>query len=161
MERDLPFVRSPYNYDVDEASDEAGLDCSVDKGRVQQSFEDETNINSIVKRYGLTGKMPENVPQVMQGDFEGVFDFQSAMDLIIAGRQSFEAMPADLRSRFHNNPHEFIEFTSDEKNFDEAAKFGLVRPEVIAARAKEAQDKLEKEFDLKLQAELEKRTKGA
>lgn len=157
----VPFVRSPYNYDVMEASDEAGLDCSVDKGRVQQSFEDETNINSIVKRFGLTGKMPENVPHVMQGDFEGIYDFQSAMDLVVAARESFMAMPADLRTRFHNDPHEFVEFTSDEKNFDEAVSFGLIRPEVVAARAKEAQGKLEKEFDVKLQAELEKRTKGA
>lgn len=156
-----PFVRSPYNYDVMEASDEAGLDCSGDKGRVQQSFEDETNINTIVRRFQLTGKMPENIPQVLQGDFEGVFDFQSAMDLVVRARESFDAMPAALRSRFHNDPQEFVQFTSDEKNFDEAVSFGLIRPEVVAERSRIAQVKLEQEFDAKLQAELDKRSKGA
>lgn len=151
----VPFVRSPYNYDVNEASDEAGLDCSGDKGRTQQSFAEEVDINTIVKRFGLTGELPENIPQVMTGDFEGVYDFQSAMDLVVQARESFMAMPADVRTRFDNDPHKFVDFTSDEKNFDEAVKWGLVRPEVIAARELKAQAALEAEFDAKLKLRLE------
>lgn len=155
-----PFVRSPYNYDVDQASNESGLDCSGDKGRTQQSFAQDADINVIVERYGLTGKMPENVPQVMQGDFEHVIDFQSAMDLIVAARESFDAMPAKVRSRFDNDPAKFVEFTSDEKNFDEAAKFGLVRPEAIVRRSEEARVKREADLDAAVAARAAVPPKG-
>lgn len=141
MPRDvaLHFVRSPYNYDVDMVSNDTGLDCSGDKGRTQQSFKQEVDINHIVKMYGITGKLPENVPQVLQGDFEEVVDFQSAMNLIVKARESFDAMPADVRSRFDNDPHKFLEFTSNPANFDEAVKFGLIRPEVAQARKEKAE----------------------
>jgi phage internal scaffolding protein len=133
------FVRGGYNYDVDAASDEAALDCSKDSGRTQQSFEAESNINTIVARIFKTKEFPDSAPFVMQGDFVNAPDFQSAMDLIVKAREAFDAMPARVRSRFDNDPGKFVSFTSDEKNFDEAVKFGLVRPDVVAERQAKAE----------------------
>lgn len=120
-----PFVRSPYNYDVDEASNASGLKCE-DKSRTQQHFKEECDINTIVERFGLTGEVPSGVAVPMQGDFTEVYDFQSAMDVVIGARQAFEQMPANVRKRFGNDPALFMEFVHDPENVEEAKKLGLL-----------------------------------
>lgn len=134
--------------------DVGGLDCSVLPSRTAQEFAVEVDINTIAERYRLTGELPQNVPQVLQGDFEEVTDFQTAMNLIVAARESFQAMPAAIRSRFDNDAQKFLDFTSDPKNFDTASELGLVRPEVIEARAVEAAAKRKAELDAAVAAEL-------
>lgn len=135
--------------------DPAGLDCSVLPSRALQEFAKEVDINTIAERYRLTGELPENVPMLQQGDFaEGVTDFQTAMNLIVAARESFGAMPAEVRARFDNDAQKFLDFTSDPANFDVAAKLGLVRPEVIAARAAEAEAQRKAELDAAVAAKL-------
>lgn len=154
------FVRAAYNYDVDAASDEAGLDCSGDKGCTQQSFKDEVNINTIVKRFGLTGELPTNVPHIMSGDFTNVVDFRSAMDLIVQAREGFDAQPAHVRSRFDNDPHKFLEFVSNKDNLDEAIKLGLVREESVQARAAEVAAARKAEIDAAVAVEIAAREKA-
>lgn len=128
-----PFVRSPYNYDRDAASDEAGLDCSVDldtgeylPSMTKQSFAEECDINTIVRRFGLTGELPQGVRAPTFGDFEDVPDYHSAMNAIRQADEAFFEMPAELRARFGNDAGRFVEFCSDEKNRDEAERMGLV-----------------------------------
>lgn len=122
------IMRSAYAYDVDEASLETGLRCE-DVSRTVQSQKDDADINVIVRRFGLTGTMPVGlVPPVYQ-DFDGVFDFQSAQNAVIRARDSFMAMPAEIRKRFNNDPQEFVVFCSDEKNLPEMRKLGLAVPE--------------------------------
>lgn len=123
-----PFLRTPYNYNRDEATNETGIDCSVEPSRTQQHFAEEADINTIVRRFHLTGELPQNVRMPSNADFDGIFDFQSAMNAIRAAEESFAAMPAEIRYRFHNNPHEFVEFCSDDANRPEAEKLGLVAP---------------------------------
>lgn len=155
------FVRAAYNYDVDAASEEAGLDCSSDRGRTQQSFAEECDINVIVRRIGIGNDVPQNLHMVMQGDFTEVTDYQSAMNLLVAARESFDAQPAAVRSRFDNDPAKFVDFTSKRENFEEAVKFGLVRPEVAAAVAEKAAAKRKAEVDAEVRLELERRAKAA
>lgn len=155
------FVRGAYNYDVAAASDEAGLDCSRDKGRTQQSFAEEVDINTIVKRFKLTGELPENVPMILQGDFTNVVDFRSAMDMVVQAREAFDAMPAEVRTRFHNDPQEMLDFSSDAANLDEAIKLGLVREESVARRAEEVAAKRKSEVDAAVSVELAARERAA
>lgn len=121
------FVRSAYNYDMDEATNETALG-DFDKSKTRQEFKDEADINNIVRRFGLTGELPKNVRMPTYGDFTGLADFHQAMNAVVAAEESFDRMPADVRARFHNNPAEFVDFCSDEKNADEAKKLGLVHP---------------------------------
>lgn len=101
-----------------------------------QSAKNECDINTIVKRFGLTG-IPQNValPPPLT-DFQDTFDFQSSLDKINEGVRSFMSMSADTRARFLNDPHRFVEFCSarDDKgelvNRDEMVKFGLALPKV-------------------------------
>lgn len=128
IEIKAPFIRTPFNYDMNKASDESALHCK-DKSLTKQSFLEEVDINTIASRYGLTGQMPDDVRPITYGDFTNVFDFKSAMDAIATANESFDAMPAPLRSKFHNDPQEFVEFCSRPENLPEMRKMGLAIPE--------------------------------
>lgn len=126
-----PFVRSAYNYDQDEASVEAGLLCA-DESLAIQSQRDEADINTIVRRFGITGQLPVGLRLPTFGDFDEVFDFQSAQNALVEADRAFMAVPAEIRMRFGNDPQRFVEFCSDEKNLPELRKLGLAVPEVVA-----------------------------
>lgn len=130
------FFRSGFNYDRDAASNESGLDCSVEKSLTQQHFAEEVDINTIVKRFGITGEMPQNFVPPTFSDFTGISDFKSAMDAVRQASESFMEMPAHVRARFGNDPQQLLEFVADEKNLDEAVKLGMaVKPPVASVAA--------------------------
>lgn len=131
-----PFVRDAYNYDMNEASQEAGLVC--DEGLTHQSFKEECDINTIVKRFGLSGELPEAVRMPTYADYTDVVDFHTAMNAIARAKEAFDAMPADVRSRFRNDPGAFVDFCSDERNRAEAEKLGLVVPKPVEPVKEEA-----------------------
>lgn len=123
------FIRAMWNYDRDEASLAAGLDCLADPDDLpvtQQQYKDECDINEIVRRFGLTGGMPQDPRPPMVGDFTGITDFKSAMDAVILANERFMEFPAEIRERFRNDPQHLLEFVADEKNRDEALSIGLI-----------------------------------
>lgn len=122
------FVRSAYNYSAEAVSRETSLVCEPDDTRVDRSAAAECDINTIVKRFGLTQVLPETFRAPLVGDFTDVVDFQTAMQAVTAAQQSFMQMPADLRSRFGHDPQKLIQFLDNDKNRDEAVKLGLVKP---------------------------------
>lgn len=120
------FFRTGWNYDADAVSRETGLACDPEDTRTQESFERECDINEIVRRFGLTGSVPENFRMPLSGDFTGVSDFHSAVNAVVAAEQSFMALPAEVRARFSNDPAQLIAFLEDGNNREEAQKLGLV-----------------------------------
>lgn len=123
----VTFLRTPYNYDRDTASRESGLMC-LDESRAIQSARDEVDINTIVRRFGLTGELPTDVKMPMSGDYEGVTDYHSALNAVIAADAAFMEFPASVRARFNNDPQKLLEFVADPANLDEARKLGLAIP---------------------------------
>lgn len=123
------FLRSGFNYDRDLASDESGLKCE-DKSLARQSELEDSDINVIVKRFGLTGQLPSNVRVPSYGDFTSPLDFHQAMNLVSQANEAFLLMPAAVRSRFENDPGKFMDFVHDDANREEAEKLGLVVPKV-------------------------------
>lgn len=126
-----PFVRSAYNYDRDAVSRETAVLPDMDD-MCQQSFKDECDINTIVRRFRVTGNLPTGVVAPTYGLFEDIFDFHSAMNAVAAARESFEAMPAEVRAKFQNDPGKFVEFCSNKENLAEMRKLGLALPEEIS-----------------------------
>lgn len=122
----LPFLRNGVNYDRDAASFAAGTDCGDEVVTVQASKE-ECDINVIVKRFGLTGELPENFKMPVSGDFTFVGDYQSAMQVMRASDQAFMQVPAELRARFGNDPQQLMDFLENVDNRDEALKLGLLQ----------------------------------
>jgi len=112
-------------------SEKTGLSC-LDASLTQQQFAEEADINTIVNRFLKTGVMPtpNTFPQYV--DFEGIFDYQSAMNLVRAADESFMRMDAKVRSRFNNSPQEFLEFFANPENTQEAIRLGLAIPQPSA-----------------------------
>jgi phage internal scaffolding protein len=120
-----PFLRTPYNYDTIAASNESGLHCE-DATLTQQQFKDECDINNIMEKFGMTGLLPQNPLSANYGDFTGVNDYHTALNAIIAAEDQFEALPAQIRSRFGNDPANLIDFMENPENRSEAETLGLL-----------------------------------
>lgn len=128
------FIRGEHNYDVDEASRASGLLCP-EESLTRQSFAEEADINTLVRRFGLTGQMPNQVAAPSYGDFTEVVDYQTALNAVLHAEDAFMALPGEVRARFHNDPQELLEFVSDDRNRGEAEKLGLVVAKPPAASA--------------------------
>lgn len=125
------FVRNPYNYDMDKVSDETGLKCE-DPSLAQQHMKDECDINMIVERFGVTGRIPVTPLEPSYGDFSGVGDYHTALNKINATKEEFMALPAKIRARFSHDPYELVNFLMDEANRSEAIELGLINGEYVA-----------------------------
>lgn len=121
-----PRVRTKFNYFADKVSLKTGLAC-VKPSKTQQSFKEDADINTIVRRFGLTGKLPDNVRMPEYADYNDVFDFQTAMNTMMEAEREFMKLPSDIRRRFENDPQQLLEFVSNDANYDEAVKIGLVK----------------------------------
>ena len=125
------FCRSAYNYDMDLASDKSGLKCD-DPSLTQQQFKEDSDINTIVDRFMKSGVLPNPVNMPQYVDYEGIFDFQSAMNVVRQADESFMRLDAKIRARFNNSPQEFLEFFGNPDNVDEAIRLGLAIPQAVA-----------------------------
>lgn len=94
----------------------------------KQSFKDECDINTIVKRIEAPGMMDLLHQQTLAGRYEDLpdqFDYQSAIEVSRQAGEAFMSLPAAARARFQNNPAEFLAFMADPANQEEAIKLGL------------------------------------
>lgn len=136
------FLRAQWNYDTTAASNETALTCDPAEDMTQQHFAEEVDINTIVRRFGLTGKMPETLEMPVSGDFTKVVDFQTAMQMITNAQQGFMTLPADIRKRFGHDPQNLMDFLEEPNNREEALKLGLLQkpPEVTRDVVKAVDD---------------------
>lgn len=118
----------PFNYDADAASVESGLACA-DESLAVQSQKEEADINVIVRRFGVTGELPQGLKVPRYGDFiDTVTDYRTALDLVMEADKAFMALPAEVRQRFGNDPGKFLDFVEDPANLEELRKMGLAVP---------------------------------
>jgi len=125
MSKNTLFLRTPYNYDTDAASNESGLACE-EPSLAQQHFKEECDINTILQKFNITGILPEAPLSPRYGDFSGIGDYHGAMNRVLAAKKEFESLPSQIRARFQNDPAQLIEFLQDENNRPEAEELGLV-----------------------------------
>jgi len=116
---------------MDLASDKSGLKCD-DPSLTQQQFKEDSDINTIVDRFMKSGVLPNPVNMPQYVDYEGIFDFQSAMNVVRQADESFMRLDAKIRARFNNSPQEFLEFFGNPDNVDEAIRLGLAIPQAVA-----------------------------
>jgi len=104
------------------------LTCGPSK--TKQEFGKESNINYIMDRYAKTGQLPVGVQRVQPvfADVSTIGDFSDVLRRVTAAKEAFAQLPANVRARFHNQPHELVEFLQDGSNRDEAVKLGLIPP---------------------------------
>lgn len=119
------MLRAYGAYDTEQASLEAGLQCD-DPSLTQQHDKDEADINVLVRRFGVTGEVPQTTVAPVYEDFTEVAnDYHSAMNLILQANQSFSELPAEVRLRFNNDPGMFVDFVSNYENISEMREMGL------------------------------------
>lgn len=117
--------RTPYNLDKFPA--DPGLVIPEDEPVLtQQHFRQECDINEIVRRFGITGELPEPWAAPRYGDFTQVTDFHSAQNMVLEAQAAFDALPAELRERFGHDPQALLEFLDDGGNRAEAIELGLI-----------------------------------
>ncbi len=94
-------------------------------GRTKQAFNDETDINKILRRAEKTGTISHlNKHEAHYGDFTG-FDFLEAQLKLTAGSDIFAELPAEVRSEFNQNPAEFFDYVNDPENKE---RLGVLLP---------------------------------
>lgn len=109
-----------------------------------QSFAPELDINRIVSKYLQTGEMPQkNLP--VWGQTVPSTELQDQLETAAAVNQWFQAMPADQRLVFGNDPVKALAFLEHEENKAEAIERNMVAeeettpPQAPDAGAEEAQ----------------------
>lgn len=93
----------------------------------KQAFKEECDINAIMAKYEKTGLLDHvNKVQGNFGDFSEITDYQSALNAVMDANDRFNGLPAHLRAQFQNDPAQFINFVSDDKNYDKAIELDLI-----------------------------------
>lgn len=95
----------------------------------KQAFKEECDINNIVRRYNEGGAITHiNSRQPIYGDFSMEMDYQESLNRVHRAQEAFDALPANIRERFDNDPAQAVSFLQNPSNADEARKLGLLPP---------------------------------
>lgn len=96
--------------------------------RTKQSFKDECNINTILHKYQKTGLVDHVAKHAGRYDDLGSSaDYHTALNTVLAARESFESLTSSIRSKFFNDPASFLEFVQNPDNHAELVKLGLAK----------------------------------
>lgn len=109
------------------------LDFPLESPVTRQEFKQECDINYILSQYELGYEIThinEAAPQYLDCSAD---TFREHMDYVAGAFSMFEELPAKLRARFGNDPAEFLDFCSQEKNRPEMAELGLLSAEANTA----------------------------
>lgn len=100
--------------------------------KTKQEFKKDCDVNHILDKYNR--ELGASFLETYQGhlsdrfaDVSAAVDYQTALNLVNDASDLFDAMPSKLRTRFSNDPLEFLAFFSDESNREEAQKLGLLK----------------------------------
>lgn len=124
------YFKTPFNHDTDAESCRTALTC-LDPSKAQQHQAEEADINTIVRRFGVTGTLPQIPMPPTLDEFGEIFDFQSAMNTLTAAKVSFGMLPAEVRATFQNNPHAFVAYVdaaTEAGDLEQLRKWGLAVP---------------------------------
>lgn len=129
--------RAPFTYDVDEVSELSGLHCLPEEDLTIQSFKNDCDINTLVKRFGISGEIPAPVDPGAFGDFTEAVDFQTAMEQLARGQAAFDSLPAAVRLEFDNDPAQLWDALHSEvpEVQDQLVKLGVLRAPAPAEAA--------------------------
>lgn len=123
-----PHVRALYQTRTDVLVDPRTGEFKECPSMTKQSFLEECDINNIIKAFSKSGQFRHVSAKAAQGAYQDLpddSDFQNALHTVMAGREAFASLPSKVRSRFGNDPAQFLAFLADPANQDEAIKMGL------------------------------------
>lgn len=128
-----------HQYDLETEAEAHELSKTTDMGEpmTKQSFKDDTDINVMMARMGVTdGSLPPvpfSTAEVVY-DFTDTVDMREALDRINAANNHFNALPAKLRAEFNNDPLYMHQWLTNKDNHDRAVQLGLLHRETPAPK---------------------------
>lgn len=124
------MLRSARNYDMRAASRKVAT-VDLTESLTVQSQREEADINVLLRRFGVTGLVPQRTLPPLSGSFENVGSFTEAMQLVVEAKRSFMSLEAETRYRFRNDPALFVAFCENPANIEELRKLGLAPPKEV------------------------------
>lgn len=113
------IIQSRYNRDI-----HPGVSFTMPT-LTQQHFKEECDINNIMKKYAVTGLLP-NVAGGIYSDLPDVTDFFALQNYMLSTQDAFMELPSAIRKRFDNDPASLLDFLDNYSNHDEAVSLGLL-----------------------------------
>lgn len=115
-----------------------------DPSLTHQSFAKDCDIRNIMKQYKRTGLVSHmTTASALYGDFTNVPDYRESLDVVINAQAAFMELPAEVRSRFSNDPAQFLDFVHNPDNRDEMIKLGMIDvPDVVLNSTKTEQSEV-------------------
>lgn len=138
-----PTMRWRHQYDAaaDEIEAKNTLIIITEPSLTRTEFRDEVDLNVMMQRMGVTdGSIPPLAPDERYfGDFTDAVDFRESLDRVREAEARFNALPADLRAKFANDPVELMKYVTNPENTLEAIELGLLSDTRIKTDPKEPQ----------------------
>ena len=98
-----------------------------DPSLTKQQFKDECDINKIMSKYQTTGEFTHiTSKQGIYADFSDITDYREMLHTVKYAQEAFSQLPAQVRARFKNDPHELLEFIQNPENYEEGVQLGLL-----------------------------------
>lgn len=104
---------------------------------VKTSMADSLDINNIVERYHQTGLLPV----IGRGEFADVSemgDYRTALHALDEAETAFMKLPAKVREKFDNDPAAFLDFVTNDENYEEMQELGIVEKKAPEASSSTA-----------------------
>jgi len=98
------------------------------KKAAKQSFKDECDINKIMAKYQKSGAITHFNRHAPQYGFATSNDFSESMRIVTEAQEMFSELPSKIRTRFANQPEQFLDFVQDPANEAEMRTLGLMSP---------------------------------
>jgi len=120
----FPRVRTLSNIDRAAWSNLHGLACPEPSMAIQ-SQKEEADINTIVRNFGVTGRLPQSLRLPEYGDFSGIDDYATAIEAVRRAEANFMSIPSNIRAEFNNDPGAFADFCVNPANLPKLREWGL------------------------------------
>lgn len=131
-----PFFKTPNNHDTLAEAERTGT-INDQPSMTKQSETESTDINVILRNFGVTGQLPGGnripLPPTLD-DFGHITDFQTAMNTMLAAKESFMQVPAEVRAQFQNDPQRFVAYVDaclQAGELDQLDQWGFLIPDAL------------------------------
>lgn len=124
--------RDQYDTDRDELEGQLTATEIPGDSLTEQSHTAAADLNLALKRMGIkdNARIPAESSVTdprYYGDFDTSLDLQNALETTREAQQRFNNLPADIRSRFNNDPVQLFRFVNDPNNAEKSVEMGLLK----------------------------------
>ena len=103
-------------------------DMKGQQTRTHQSGKDECDINKIMAKYVRTGVLDHQKEHGENYGFCTSLDLHEALVTVRQADEMFNDLPSSIRTKFDNEPGQFLDFVQDPNNSAELIELGLAKP---------------------------------